>query len=211
MKANNNFIYFFTLYVLSFSETVFFKQLLGVDRLIYESYIQQLTTEQIKDLCSLNNLWSLISYIAMPVILLIKIYIIASILDIGLFLFSQKTSFSQLLNIVLKAEFIFLVPMLVKFIWFYFFQSNYTLADLENFAPFSLMTFWNYKEIEPWYIYPLRTINIFELIYCIILIFLLSKSFNIPKRKSFIIVICSYGLGLFFWILVIMFLALNIN
>lgn len=99
MKANNNFIYFFTLYVLSFSETVFFKQLLGVDRLIYESYIQQLTTEQIKDLCSLNNLWSLISYIAMPVILLIKIYIIASILDIGLFLFSQKTFFSQLLNI----------------------------------------------------------------------------------------------------------------
>ena len=116
-----------------------------------------------------------------------------------------------LLNVVLKAEFIFLLPIILKLVWFYFIHPNYTLADLQGYAPLSLMAIWQHKDIEPWYIYLLQTANLFEVIYCIALSLLLAQKLNISIRRLFVIVICSYGSGVLFWVSIVMFLGLNMS
>ena len=58
---------------------------------------------------------------------------------------------------MLKAEFIFLLPMVFKTAWFYFFKKDYTLEELQNYMPLSLESLFGYENFEPWYIYPLQT------------------------------------------------------
>jgi hypothetical protein len=40
---------------------------------------------------------------------------------------------------VIIAEFVFLLVPIFKIIWFYFFQTNYTLEDIQYFYPLSAL------------------------------------------------------------------------
>lgn len=60
--------------------------------------------------------------------LYLKIVLIATTLAIGTMFIDTKIKFSQLFNIVVKAEFIFLLPMVFKTAWFRFFQKLNRLA-----------------------------------------------------------------------------------
>lgn len=211
MKLNNNVILFFCLYTLTFCGTVLSKEILGFDKLVHDFYVEQLTVEQLNKLNSTNNLWNTITYFIMLLFLIIKVYMISIVLDTGIFFSNIKIEFRKIINIVLKAEFIFLLPIVLKIIWFGCFQHDYTLMDFQDYAPLSLLSVWQHDNIEPWYIYPLRTANLFEIAYCVILALLLTKSSNVSIGKSFAIVLCSYGIGLLIWIAIVMFLVLNIS
>ncbi|MDO5664047.1 MAG: hypothetical protein Q4G63_02165 [Bacteroidia bacterium] len=211
MQKRSNFILFFILYSLTFVSTVFSKELLGTEQLVYNTLAEQLTTQQIQEVIRMNNVWGWVYYIVLPIILYLKILLIAIVLSIGTFFFIQKIKFSQLLNIVLKAEFIFLLPMVFNTAWFYFFKKEYTLEELQNYMPLSLESLFGYENFERWYIYPLQTANLFEVAYWIVLTLLLAKALQVNKQKSFTIVASSYGVGLIIWVAAIMFLTLNMS
>lgn len=209
MKKNT--VLFFILYTLYFSLTVFSKEILSAEQLYYNTLAEQLTAEQIQEVIRMNNLWGWVYYIALPLILYLKILLIAIVLSIATFFFAQKIKFSQLFNIVLKAEFIFLLPIVFKAVWFYFFKKDYTLEELQNYMPLSLESLFGYENFERWYIYPMQTANLFEIAYWITLTLLLAKVLQINRQKSFTIVASSYGVGLVIWIAAIMFLTLNMS
>lgn len=209
MKKNT--VLFFILYTLYFSLTVFSKEILSAEQLYYNTLAEQLTAEQIQEVIHMNNLWGWVYYIALPLILYLKILLIAIVLSIATFFFAQKIKFSQLFNIVLKAEFIFLLPIVFKAVWFYFFKKDYTLEELQNYMPLSLESLFGYENFERWYIYPMQTANLFEIAYWITLTLLLAKVLQINRQKSFTIVASSYGVGLVIWIAAIMFLTLNMS
>jgi hypothetical protein len=74
----------------------------------------------------------------------------ATILDIGPYFFSKtKITFKELWGFVIIAEFVFLLVPIFKIIWFYFFQTNYTLEDIQYFYPLSALNIVDYKELEP--------------------------------------------------------------
>lgn len=86
MKLNRNFSLFFALYTLTFAGDVLLKNLLEYDRLVYETYFEQVALDQINDFIVRKNLFDIISYIVMPLFLFVKIYLISTFLDIGFFL-----------------------------------------------------------------------------------------------------------------------------
>lgn len=208
--SKNNFILFFILYTLTFSGTVFSKELLGTEQLAYNTLSEQLTTDQLQEVIRINNLWGWVSYLILPLLLYVKILLITILLSNGAFFFEQKTRFKDLFNIVLKAEFVFLLPMIIKTIRFYF-KNTYTLTDLQYYIPLSLESLFGYKNVEPWYIYPMQVGNLFEVIYWIILVVLLARYLQVTKSKAFGIVASSYGSGLIIWTACVMFLTLNMN
>lgn len=159
----------------------------------------------------MNNFWEWLSYLILPIVLYLKILIIAAIIAMGTIFIEQKIKFSHIFNIVLKAEFIFLLPMVFKTAWFFFFKKEYTLEELQNYMPLSLESLFGYKNFEPWYIYPLQVINLFEVTYWIILSVLLAKLLQTTKSKALTLVASSYGVGLVIWVVGIMFLTLNIS
>src|SRR5690606_10487756 len=152
------------------------------NNLIYADFSEKFTGNVLESVFQQTRNWQLIGYILLPILLFVKTQIIAGILGIGAFLFNKKISHGRLWNIVLKAEFLFLLVGVLKIIWFYFFRTNYTLEDIEYFYPLSMLNIVGYKNVEPWYIYPLQTLNVFEMFYWIILALLIDKELEIKDN-----------------------------
>jgi len=207
----NNTFYFFTLVIFSFLLSFLSKELMNTDELIINSLADQLTTEQLNNALDFKDKWQWISYLFIPIITLIKVSLIALILDIGLLFFDElgEIKYNKLFEIIVKSEFIFLFVIIFKTGWFYFFQSDYTLEDLQYFYPLSSLNIIGYEGLEAWFIYPFQVLNIFELIYWIVLSYLLGKELKVNTDKGFQIVASSYGIGLLIWVGAVMFFTLN--
>lgn len=190
--------------------------ILPINDLIYQSYSVKLTALQIKEIFVLQEKWNWLSYTIIPILLLIKSSLISSVLYIGTFFYSKnKVTFKQLFNTVVKAEFIFLSVGVLKIVWFYFFQTSYTLEDLQYFFPLSALNIIGYKGLDAWFIYPLQVLNLFELAYWLLLAYFIGKLAFTEKDKGkpmdlgFKIVASSYGSALLLWVVVVMFFTLN--
>lgn len=177
---------------------------------LYNSLADKLTNQQIHDYFEFQKKWQWLEYLIIPIILLIKTSLIASILYMGIFFFSKiPITFKQLWNFAIIAEFIFLIVPIIKTIWFYFFQTNYTIEDIQYFFPLSALNIVDYKGLEPWLIYPFQIINLFELAYWLVLAYLIGKTTETNMDRGLKIVASSYGSALLLWVVVIMFFTLN--
>jgi hypothetical protein len=187
------------------------QKLLNINDLVINSFSEIFTQEQVEEMLELKNGWQWIQYFLIPLLLFFKVLIISAILDIGCFFFSKEIKYKKLFNIVVKAEFIFLLVIIFKTVWFYFFQPSYTLEDLQYFYPLSSLNIIGYQGLETWFIYPLQIVNLFEIAYWFILAYLIGKEINDTIEKGFTIVASSYGVGLLIWVVGVMFLTLNMS
>lgn len=185
------------------------KFLLDINSLLYDSLSEQFAIELIDEIFTNMRKWQLVGYLLIPVFLLIKTQVIAGSLGIGVFLFNMDISHKRLWNIALRAEFVFLIPSILKIIWFYFFKTEFELADLEKFYPLSLSNLFEVDTLPIWFHYPLQIINIFEMSYIIFLIFLIDKELKTSINLGVKIVSSSYIPILIIWIVSIMFFILN--
>ncbi|WP_369752765.1 hypothetical protein AB3G34_13740 [Flavobacterium sp. WC2409] len=178
--------------------------------LLYTSLAEKLTNKQIQHIFELQDKWEWVSYIFVPIILLIKTSLITCVLYIGTFFFSKiQVSFKQVWDFVVNADFTFLLVPIFKIIWFYFFQTNYKLEDIQYFYPLSTLNIVGYKNLESWYIYPFQTLNLFELAYWLILAYQIGKATETNMDQGLKIVAYSYGPALLLWVVTIMFFTLN--
>ena len=211
-----NIIYFFILVlfllIIGFVGSIILDNEAKLIQYLNENY----TTSQVNMYFETKQKWQWFSYSIIPIFLLIKISIIASILYIGTFFYSKaKVTFKQLFNAVVKAEFVFLGVGVLKIVWFYFFQTSYTLEDLQYFYPLSALNIVGYKGLDAWFIYPLQVLNLFELAYWLLLAYFIGKMAFTEKDKGkpmdlgFKIVASSYGSALLLWVVVVMFFTLN--
>ncbi|WP_291122582.1 hypothetical protein [Flavobacterium sp. UBA6046] len=178
--------------------------------LLYNSLAEKLTNKQIQHFFEFQDKWQWLRFVFIPIILLIKTSLIASTLYIGTFFFSKvPVTFKQLWGFVVKAEFVFLLVPVFKIAWFYFFQTNYKLEDIQYFYPLSALNIVGYKDLEPWFIYPFQTLNLFELAYWLILAYYIGKATKTTMDQGLKIVAYSYGSTLLLWVVTIMFFTLN--
>ncbi len=189
----------------------FAADLLQTKELYTATLSESLTHEQIQKILSVQSKWEWVGYLVVPILLLLKLSIIAAILDIGVFFFNKEIKYSKLFNIVVKAEYIFLLVIVVKTAWLYFFVKDFTFQEVQNFYPFSMLHLVGTAGIDSWYFYPLQALNLFELAYWVVLAYLLGKALPVKVEKAFEIVLSSYGVGFFIWVIAIMFLVLNMS
>lgn len=207
----SNLTIFFVLVILNFTLLEFLKISVNYNEVLYNSLVEQLTENQINQYLNFKEKWVWISYVFIPVLLLIKLSIIAAILDAGCFFFGKEIKYKKLFNIVVKAEFVFLLVIVFKTVWFYFFQTDYNLEDLQYFYPLSALNIIGYEGLQPWFIYPFQVLNLFELAYWFILAYLIGKELNENTDKGFSIVASSYGVVLIIWVVGVMFFTLNMS
>ena len=202
---------FFYLCLLVFILSLLSKELLNLDDLVISSSAEQLTNDQIKEIISFQENWEWISYVILLLFLSIKIVVVAVILDGGCFFFEKEIKYKKLLTIVIQSEFIFLLVIIFKTLWFYVFHQNFTLEDTQYFYPLSLLNLIDYQGLSSWWIYPLQVLNLFEVAYWFVLSYLLGKELKTTTSKGFSIVASSYGVGLLIWVGAVMFLTLNMS
>ncbi|MDZ4715350.1 MAG: hypothetical protein SH819_07755 [Cytophagales bacterium] len=112
---------------------------------------------------------STLQYLSIPLIYLWKFTALGLVLWMGCFLFGYRVLYSQCWGIVLVAEFVFLIPELIKITWFLGIQTDPTYYDIQAFYPLSLMHFFDYQELPARFAYPSKALNLFEPIYWLVL------------------------------------------
>lgn len=199
---------FLSFTVITLSEIT--KIILDFDTLLYSSVAEKLTSKQLDQYLEFQKKWKWVSYLFIPLFILIKTNILAIILFLGTYLLSKKeVAYKSIWTIVIKAEFIFLLVPILKIIWFYFFQTNYDLSDVQNFYPLSALNITGYKNLEVWFIYPFQVLNLFEFFYIIYLAFQIGNLTNTNADYGLKIVGLSYVPSLFLWVTIVMFFTLN--
>jgi hypothetical protein len=180
--------------------------------LLYNSLSEQLTSKQIKEYLEFQDKWQWISYLMVPILIIIKTILITSILYIGVFIINKSVvTFKDIWAIVVNSEFIFLALPIFKIIWFTFFYTDYKLIDIQYFYPFSALNIIGYKGLEPWLIYPLQTLNLFEIAYIIYLSYQIGSLTKTNADNGLKIVASSYVPALLLWVTIVMFYTLNFS
>ena len=180
--------------------------------LYFNSLAEQFTSKQIKEYLEFQDKWKLVGYLIVPILVIIKTVLITSVMYIGVFIVNKSVvTFKSVWRIVINSEFIFLFIPICKIIWFSFFQTDYKLVNIQYFYPFSALNFIDHKELEPWLIYPLQTLNVFELAYIIILSYQIGALTKTNADTGLKIVASSYLPALLLWVTVVMFFTLNFS
>jgi hypothetical protein len=194
--------------LLIFSEAT--KYTLNFDKLLYNSLAESLSSNQIEEILNLQQKWHWVGYVFLPVFIFLKTIIITSVIYIGVFFFNKvEVTFKVIWDSIIKAEFIFLLVPILKLIWFYFFQTNYTLEDIQYFYPLSALNIIGYKGLDTWLLYPLQTLNLFEFAYIIYLSYQIGFLTKTNADNGLKIVGYSYVPALLLWVTVVMFFTLN--
>jgi hypothetical protein len=202
-------IIFVLLIVLEIISLLVSNYILLSENLYFNTFAEQLTYEQIELLINQGKKWEWVSYAILPILTLIKLTLVASCLSIGLYFVTNRFSFKAAFGVALEAEFVFLIPALLKIVWFAIFQTDYSLQDLQFFYPLSALNFFEYSTVQPWLMYPLQLFNVFEIIYWVVLARGVSQIIERDISQSFGIVAASYGTGLLLWVAVVMFITVS--
>jgi hypothetical protein len=139
-----------------------------------------------------------------------KITFVATCLSIGGIFAQLEESFSKFFHIAVNAEFIFVIPGIIKLFWFSFLDVNYTLQDLQYFSPLSVLNLMNQSQVEPVFLYPLQLLNLFEVAYWFVIAYELKPVLNNSFSYRLGFLAKTYGTGLLVWVIFVMFLIVSL-
>jgi hypothetical protein len=141
-----------------------------------------------------------LQYLSIPLIYLWKFTVIGFVLWIGCFMFGYRITYAQCWGIVMAAEFVFLIPELLKIGWFMFIDTDPDYYTIRGFYPLSLMQFFDYLTMDKRWAYPLRALNLFEIVYWFALANGVHYFAKKEKRIVWWIVACGYILIFLLWL-----------
>ena len=141
-----------------------------------------------------------IQYLSVPIFLAWKWSWTTLTLWIGCFMFGYRVHFNQLWKMVMLAEIVFFLPEIVKVLWFTLFYTDPDYNDYMAFYPFSLINLVDYTQIAPKWHYPLKSINIFEVLYWPVLVLGIYFLSGKKLKYSAYIVLSTYVLFFFVWL-----------
>lgn len=185
--------------------------LLFSDDLVYNYLSEKLPHKQIEDLTEIIQKRKWLAWGLIPIFLMKNFFLVAMCFSTGALLYGYESSFKKFFLVAIKSEFIFLIPIIIKLTWFSLIETDYDLIELQVFSPLSAINLVDMESIEPWYIYPLRLLNVFELLYWAVLAIQLQQIIGQSLTKSFVFVATTYGMGLLLWVLFVLFLTVSVS
>jgi hypothetical protein len=172
---------------------------------IKKTFIEyQITAFQILDERGQLGIFKMISalqYLSIPAIYLLKFTFIGFLIWVGCFGFGYRVTYTNCWHIAMVSELIFVIPELLKIFWFLFFETDPDYGMVKAFYPLSLMNLFDFQQISPKWHYPLKSLNIFEILYW----FMLTAGIYIKSgklyRQSLVISTFGYVIPFLFWLL----------
>jgi hypothetical protein len=153
----------------------------------------------------------LVSYLVVPLTLLVKISLVSLCLLTGLLLTSLKLPFRTLMRIAIFAESAFVTGTLLRLLILAFSHNVESLGQYMSFAPLSLYSLFQPSSVPNWLTYPLQTLDVFQAGYVLLLAAGLHYYIGQPFRKMLGLVLMSYGLGLACCMIGFAFISISFN
>ena len=180
------------------------------EALFYLSFGEQLAVDRIAKMIEMSQKWEWLGYIFIPIIVLIRVSFTAICLYIGCFLANSPIQFRELFKVALLADFVFVLAGIAKLVILIFFRDVSKLEDLQ-FQPLSFLELFPRNSVDKLFVYPFSLLSVFELLYWLVLAWLLSGLLEKPFDSALKRVASSYGIGLLLWVLFVMFLTVNLT
>lgn len=102
-------------------------------------------------------------------------------------------------HVALVSETVFLLPEFVKIMWFILIDSQPDIHQIITFYPLSLMNFFDASTISDNLQYPLKALNLFEVLYWFVLVEAIHITANKKWNYAFAIVFTTYVPLFLFW------------
>lgn len=185
------------------------RYLLVTDELYAASLAKYLPEQQINYAVEASQNWSWLGYLLLPLLLLGKFVLVASVLATGYYVVSGQWVFRPFFRTAIIAEFIMLVPIIIKIFWFSMFHATYNLHELQSFSPLSISNLFKPSEVENWLEYPLQAASLFEVAYLLLLVVGVRQLVGLSWGRASSLVALSYGPALVIWLLLVMFMAVS--
>jgi hypothetical protein len=204
-------IAFLVLCIINFAFIYISQEMLVSEELFYNSFGEQLAIERIEKLWEESKRFNWLSYVFIPFIYLIKFVLTSMALAVGLLIIEVKFKFKKVFQTVLIAEFIFIIPALIRLFWFIFIQTDYRLQDISAFNFLSLAGIFETDTLPVWLLYPFQLLNIFEVIYWLLLTYGVHLHIKRDYQDSLKLVLVSYGSGLVLWVVFLTFIQVSLS
>lgn len=178
----------------------------------FNTYSEQLTYERSMELFSMMKSYAWTSYLLCPLVLIIKFSVVSFVIYIGVFFcdMQKEITMRKVFTVVIACEAVFVSASIIKLLWFIFFAGNYTLNDMSFFYPLSLINLFKQSEVAVYWVYPLQTVNLFQLVYVLMLAAGLAKISSVKRDATDKIILITYVPAIFIWIVFIMFLTIDV-
>ncbi len=207
-----NFLKLYTLFcVIEIFVLFTFQSIILNDDTYFSLLEERLTYEKIEKMINDSKQTQWVGYVLIPFIYFIKVSLMAIILYVGVFFRNIKVSLKDLMFVSLLSEFVFLLSTSIKTLWFLFIQTDYTLQNIQYFYPLSALNLLDYEQVDLFLVYPLQTLNLFELLYWFVLAYGISKLIKTNLEGGMKIVLSSYVPALFLWVVFVTFLTINMT
>ncbi len=171
---------------------------------IKKNFIEyEITAFQILDERGQMGLFKILSafqYLAIPIIYLLKFTFIGFFVWVGCFGFGYRVTYANCWHIVMVSEIVFVLPEIIKIFWFLFFQTDPNFAEVRAFYPLSLMNFFHYESLPDKWHYPMKSLNVFEILYWLLLIAGIYVKSQKVYKQSVIIGLFGYVVPFIFWL-----------
>lgn len=201
---------FLYLIVLGSVLALYIDGILLTEDVLYFHLAEQYSNTRIEQMLEFRGRWLWLTYLIAPIITFFKILIPASLVYLGLYLSNLRYSFSDVFKACVIAEFVLLLPILFKILWFEFVEPSFTLEEFNSFYPLSLYSLFDSSLLEKWFHYPFKALNVFEIGYWFALAGSLALVLSLDFSQMFRVVISYYGAYFICWILFVVFISLSI-
>lgn len=150
-----------------------------------------------------------LSFLMAPILLLLRLSLVTLCLFIGGFFFAEMSGnrFGDWWGVAMIAQAVMLTYSVILCIVNLSAGANKAM-DLTIYT--SLMFLGN-ENMDPWVRFPLSVVNVFEVLYWIVMSHLVGKLCGKKFGKSFKFVMSTYGVGFLFFIGLVMFLMLYLT
>jgi hypothetical protein len=203
-----NGLYLFLFYLIfSFLISYITSNLILTDSKYFNYLGEQLSYERVTEFINLKNKWLWLGYIFTPILYLLKFSAVSLCILAGILLSNIKISFYKVFKVVLVSDVIFLFAIVIKTLYFLYTRTNFTITDYMTFYPFSLINLVDTSNLLNWLKYPIQLLNLFEILYILLITTGISIELRIRYREAFKIVSLSYFSGLLIYIVFITFLT----
>lgn len=136
--------------------------------------------------------FSIFGYFLTVISVIIRVVFYALVVYVGYCLF-VKQPFMPILQSVVVAEGVNVLAAVMKALNEAFINPPTTLLETEM-PVFSLLSFFDINKLDQWMVKPLTAVNIFEVLYILVLSYILSKNLKQSYGTSCKVVLCSCGL-----------------
>jgi hypothetical protein len=181
------------------------------DKIIYENSGVNYSLDIVEEIISFNEKSRWIGYIVIICTLFIKLMFVSFCIIVGAIFTNTSFSITNIYHAVIYSEIIFLISQKVYTLNLLLNRDVLTFDNFGNFFPLSMLSFIGIGNVAEWLHYPLQTLNLFEVAYVLCISWLLSKQWKPNFVESLNIVIPSYGIGLLIWMVLVVFLTLQVS